>query len=225
MNPFQSHPKDFRQLLIFGAGGFGREVAWLARQRWGSEIDLCFMVDRPEYLADDVHRIPVRLLDDCAAKPDSRCIIALGSPAQRRAAAMACKSRGLSPTVVVHPRVEASDTVSIGSGSVICAGTILTVDIEIGPHVHVNLACTIGHDVKIGGFSTLAPGVHVSGNVNIGEGVSIGTGATIINGDAGNPLLIGDGAVIAAGACVTKSVEPSSLVAGVPAVLKRRPTL
>ena len=51
---------------------------------------------------------------------------------------------------------------------------------------------TIGNDVWIGGHSTILPGV-----------------------------TIGDGAVVAAGAVVTKDVPPRSLVAGNPAVFKK----
>ena len=94
-------------------------------------------------------------------------------------------------------------------------------DIALGEHVHVNIGCSVSHDVRIDDFSTLSPGVHVSGHVKIGRDVFIGTGANIINGSAASPLVIGDGALIAAGACVTKSVEAGSLVAGVPAVRKK----
>ena len=51
----------------------------------------------------------------------------------------------------------------------------------------------IGDDVWIGGHSTILPGV-----------------------------VIGDGAVIAAGSVVTENVEPLTLVAGNPARLKKR---
>ena len=88
--------------------------------------------------------------------------------------------------------------------------------------VHVNLDCTIGHDVKIGAYSTLAPGVHVSGNVHIGEGVYIGTGANIINGTSDKPLIVENGSVIGAGACITASTEANALYVGVPASLKKR---
>lgn len=220
MNPFHVPTPDFERLLIFGAGGFGREVAWLARQCWGSKIDVSFIVDNPKYLVNEVNGNPVRLLDDCALTPHMRYVVAIGDPGQRRRAVAACESHGLSATTLMHPRVEASNSISLGSGSLICAGSILTVDIDIGLHVHINLDCTIGHDVGIGSFSTLSPGVHVSGNVQIGDGVFIGTGANIINGYPDAPLIIANGAVIAAGSCVTKPVEPNAMVAGVPAVRK-----
>ena len=94
-------------------------------------------------------------------------------------------------------------------------------NVSIGAHAHINIGCTVSHDVAIGEFSTLSPGVHVSGHVQIGRDVFIGTGASIINGRAGNPLVIGDGAVVAAGACVTQPVEAGALVAGVPAIRKQ----
>lgn len=221
MNRLHVPDPGFQRLLIFGAGGFGREVAWLAQQCWGRTVDTCFIVDRPEYLVGSVAGLPVRLLDDCTSFADARYVVAVGQPALRNAAVDACEGHGLISTTLVHPRVEASDSVIAGAGSVICAGSILTVDIELGVHVQVNLGCTVGHDTTIGDFSTLAPGVHVSGNVRIGRGVYIGTGATIINGHAGNPLVVGDGAVVAAGACVTRAVEPRAMVAGVPAIRKR----
>lgn len=221
INPFhQPHP-DFRRLYIFGAGGFGRELAWLAEQSWGRELELIFLVDQPEYLSEPVNGIPVQLLDDVVADGASRYVIAVGDAGLRRKSAQKCDLLELKPTQMIHPRAEMSTRIALGEGTVICAGTIITTNVVIGHHVHINLDCTVGHDVRIGDFVTISPGVHVSGNVEIGNDVFIGTGANIINGRAGAPLVIGDGAVIAAGACVTKPVEPGALVAGVPAVRKR----
>jgi acetyltransferase-like isoleucine patch superfamily enzyme len=107
--------------------------------------------------------------------------------------------------------------VQISEGTVICAGCILTTNIRVGPHAQINLDCTIGHDVVLEEFATLAPGVHVSGWVHLGARAYVGTGAVILNGTADAPLVIGDDAVIGAGACVTRSVAPGTTVVGVPA--------
>ena len=53
--------------------------------------------------------------------------------------------------------------------------------------------------------------------IKIGNNVWIGMGSMILKG-----VTIGDGAVIAAGSVVTKNVEPYTMVAGVPAVVKKR---
>jgi sugar O-acyltransferase (sialic acid O-acetyltransferase NeuD family) len=220
-NPHFRVRPDFRLLYIVGAGGFGREVAWLAEQSWGAGVDKVFLVDQQRYLTAPVGGISVKLLADARPSRDTGYVVAIGEPADRRRVVTLCEQFGLSAAVLTHPRAELSQSIEIGAGTVICAGVIATTDITVGRHVHVNLDCTIGHDVRIGDFSTLSPGVHVSGRVHIGESVFIGTGANIIPGESSEPLTIGDGAVVAAGACVTRPVEPGTMVAGVPAVRKR----
>jgi sugar O-acyltransferase (sialic acid O-acetyltransferase NeuD family) len=220
-NPLCATTPDFSTLYVFGAGGSGREVAWLADQCWSGRVRVIHLVDRPEFLLGPVNGRPVELLQDTVASPDARFVVALGDGRLRRTMAAACEDAGLVATSLVHPRVEASSRVEIGAGVVVCAGCVLTTDIRIGRHVQINVGCTVSHDVEIGEAATLSPGVHVSGAVHIGRGVFIGTGASIINGEAQRPLVIGDEAVIAAGACVTGPVDAGALVAGVPAVRKR----
>jgi sugar O-acyltransferase (sialic acid O-acetyltransferase NeuD family) len=219
-HPFHDEAPDFRRLYIFGAGGFGREIAWLVEQLWGGDVERAFLVDHPEYLHGPVNGVPVQLLGE-ADGTSSRFVVAVGNPQARRSITQRCIALGLRPARLVHPRVEMSSHNELGDGTILCAGSIVTTNVSIGEQVHVNLDCTIGHDVRIGEYATLSPGVHVSGNVEIGRDVFIGTGANIINGQTGAPLIIGDGAVIAAGACVTRSVESGALMAGVPAVRKR----
>lgn len=55
------------------------------------------------------------------------------------------------------------------------------------------------------------------GDITIGNDVWIGSGVTIMSG-----VTIGDGSVIAANACVTKDVEPYTIVGGIPAKLIRK---
>lgn len=207
-------------LLIVGAGGFGREIAWLARDIHGSSLKLTFAVEREFYQDGLIDGAPVIPLDDVPAAI-THYVVAVGDPILRQRLARTCEKASLRPTTLVHPSVLNSERVKIGPGSLICAGTILTTNIRIGCHVHVNLACTVGHDAIIGDFATISPGVHVSGNVHVEDGVFIGTGASVINGTSSHPLKIGKNSIVAAGACVTRDVEPNALVAGVPAVRKR----
>lgn len=209
-------------LYVFGCGGFGREVAWLASQIFSEKMALSFLVDRPEYLQPPVNGLPVAMLSDLRPNRESVFVVAIGDPHARRKAAQRCLAAGLDATTLIHPRAEISQWVDIGAGTIICAGCIVTTNVSVGAHVHLNLGCTVGHDVIIGEFTTLSPGVHVSGHVHIGRGVFIGTGANIINGTSETPLVIGDGAVVAAGACVTRSIPSATLVAGVPAMPKKQ---
>jgi len=115
-----------------------------------------------------------------------------------------------------------SKWIEIGEGTVICAGNILTTNIVLGKQVQINLDCTLGHDVVLSDYATLAPGVHVSGCVQIGRRAYIGTGAEILNGTQNDPIVIGDDAVIGAGACVTCSIPSGQTWVGVPAKPVRR---
>lgn len=215
------HAAGVRRLYIFGCGGSGREVAWLAEQAWDDAIEIIFLVDQRQFLRDPVNGHPVQLLGEAECTGEARFVVALGDPALRRKAATACADVGLRAATLIHPGTEMSRWLKIGEGTVVCAASVLTTNINIGAHVQINVSCTVSHDVHIGDFSTLSPGVHVSGHVDIGCDVFVGTNACFINGNADAPLVIGDGAVIAAGACVTQAVEPGALVAGVPALRKR----
>jgi sugar O-acyltransferase (sialic acid O-acetyltransferase NeuD family) len=102
--------------------------------------------------------------------------------------------------------------VELGCGNIICAGTIITVNIKIGNHVIINLDCTVGHDTVINDYVTCAPSVNISGQVEIEEGCDIGTNAAIIQGKK-----IGKWSIIGAGAVVSRDIPPGCTAVGVPA--------
>lgn len=208
-------------IAIYGAGGFAREVAWLV-----SECSLparqyevvCFIDDNPISHGTRVNDVPAMSLEDAYQQfPEARVVAGIGSPQTRQRVIEKCAAMGFGFETIIHPRAERSRWIEIGNGAVICAGSILTTNIVLGQQVQINLDCTIGHDVILGDYTTLAPGVHVSGWVHFGKRVYVGTGANIINGTQEQPLIIEDDAVIGAGACVTKSVATGLTVVGVPA--------
>lgn len=211
--------------LIYGAGGFARELAWLLDTSLTAR-DLQQQGTRPDllaYITDSGTEEPIRGVPvvtpaaALSAHRDAALLIGVGDPKGRRRLAEWGTRHGWTMPPVVADSARLSADVAYGEGAVICAGSVLTCDIRLGRHVHVNLNCTIGHDSVLEDFVTLAPGVHVSGNVHIGEGAYIGTGAAIIHGTSGRPLVIGAGAVVGAQACVVRDVEPGATVVGVPA--------
>jgi len=207
-------------VAIYGAGGFAREVAWLVEACAGTEalrVD-CFIDDDPGAQGSVLNDVPVLSLHEAARRdPRPQVVAGVGDPRLRERLMAQAAQAGMGFTTLIHPRVERSRWLEIGEGTVICAGNILTTNIRIGRHVQINLDCTIGHDVAMGDFATLAPGVHISGCVRIQPYAYVGTGAVVLNGTREKPVVIGEAAVVGAGACVTRSVPPGVTVAGVPA--------
>jgi len=210
-----------QQIIVYGGGGFAREVAWLVQSCTTADINydvVCFVDDDPSLHGRLLNDLPILSLDNARDRFDSALIVmAVGAPKTRESMVRKASNSGFQFATVIHPHVERSKWIEIGTGTVICAGNILTTNITLGAHVQINLDCTIGHDVVMGDYTTLAPGVHISGWVHIGRRVYFGTGANVINGTQDHPLIIADDAVVGAGACVTKSIAAGMTVVGVPA--------
>lgn len=204
-------------VLIYGAGGSARETAFLAED-CGLTV-AAFIDDDEANWGTVLNGIQVVSLSEAVRRFGGAPVtISVGKPSLRQLLAAKAAEAGLQLLAELrHPSVIASRFVELGPGAVLCAGTILTTNIKIGAHAQINLACTISHDVVAGDFLTLTPGVHISGSVRFGDRVYVGTGATFVNGTEDKPLIIGDDAVIGAGACVVRNVAAGTTVVGVPA--------
>lgn len=204
-----------KPLVIIGAGGFGREVAWLVEQlnEESNRYELIGFLD--DDATTTVERYPIiGSTIEWLENPDTRVhvVCAIGDPFVRFRIADLFKSAGVTFATLVHPSVQRSRWVDIGPGSIICAHTILTTNIRIGAHSILNLDCTVGHDTQLGDFASLMPGVHLSGDVACGTGVYFGTGAAIINN-----VSIGEWTIVGAGAVVTADLPSRVVAVGVPA--------
>lgn len=207
-----------KDLIIFGAGGFGREVAWAIDRinKVNPTWNLLGFIDDNEEIQGTVidgNRVLGRS-EDILSFPDAYIVCAVG--ASRTREIIIGNLKRINPHIhfgtVIDPSVAMSDTVSIGEGTIICANNIITVNITIGCHVIINLACTIGHDSVLGDFATLYPTVNVSGMTTIGRATEIGTGTQIIQGKK-----IGDYSVAGAGAVIVSDIKENSLAVGCPA--------
>lgn len=191
------------RVVIYGAGGFGRELVTAAR---GGEV--AFLSDTP---VAAFAGLPVIRLSDVRA--DDEVVIAVADWEARRKLSQRLARFGIlkAPTAIIGHEVE------IGEGSVFCDHTMVTASARIGRHFHCNIYSYVAHDCVIGDFVTFAPRVCCNGNIHIGDGAYIGTGATLKQGNSAKPLIIGEGAVIGMGAVVTKDVPPGAVMVGNPA--------
>ena len=110
-----------------------------------------------------------------------------------------------------------ADIYILKGGKIEIDGSFLNCDVKIRAteSVKIGKGCVISHNVTIIDSDTHCvdvPGHIPTKPVTIGNHVWIGNRAMVLKG-----VTIGDGAIIAAGAVVSKDVPPNTMVAGVPA--------
>ena len=204
-------------ILIYGAGGFARELASMMQDYCDTPYRVACFVDN-DARSHGKMMLDIPVLSEAEAHrqfPEAGVVLGVGTPQKREQ--IAAQLLNFDFPVVIHRNAQVGKTVQLEEGAIVCGNNVLSVDAHIGRHVIINYNCTIGHDASIGDFSALMGSVNVSGHVHVGKRVYIGTGAVIIHGTSDQPLIIGDDAVIGAGAVVTRDVMPGTTVVGVPA--------
>lgn len=189
--------------VLIGAGGFAREI----RAHMNNFSMKCF-VDDKYYKENNDNILPLSQFDETKYQ----ALVAVGDPRDRFDIIQRLPNNTQYFTFIHPSALILGNDVEIGEGSIICAGVIITTNIKIGKHAHLNLQTTIGHDCTIGDYFTTAPGVNISGNCKIYDYVYVGTNAALRQ-----ELTIHSGATIGLNAGVVKHIEDSGIYTGVPA--------
>ncbi len=205
------------KIVIVGAGGFGREVKMLIDQINSIENKYEFLGFYDDGIQKGTvinHHKVLGSIDELSyIDYEINIVLAIGSPDIKRKIVEKLINPLISFPTLIHPSVIIGDEfVSIGKGCIICAGNIITCNIDIKDFIILNLMCTVGHDTVINSFSSFMPSVNISGEVVIYEEVYVGTGAKIIN-----QLEIGKKTIVGAGAVVSKTLPENCTAVGIPA--------
>ncbi len=208
------------EVVIIGAGGHGRELrCWYERAAARQSMPrlVGFLDARRELCGHEVLGLPV--LGDETWLNDRRDVgvmLGLGLPRVRAAVVRRLAPLALTFPSLIDPSAVIGREVHVGRGVVVAANATVTTCVELGDFSLVNFGATVGHDCRVGAFSSVSPGANLSGYTVLQEGVDFGAGAVTIPGRT-----VGQWSVIAAGAVVTKDLPPDMMAAGVPAMVRK----
>jgi len=214
-----------RDLIVFGAGGFAQEVAWVVESMNESlsEIDRWNLLG---YADDDISRAGLTLYgyqvlsNEHVASRDPEKLwfhCAIGRNGAREMVATRLEASGMRAATLIHPSVMRAKFVEVGEGSYVAPGVVLSPMVVIGRHVLVNQRSSVGHDTKLDDFSQICPGAQINASCTIERGAFVGSNASVHQGRR-----IGAAAVVGANAQVIRDVAAKTTVAGVPAQVLSR---
>jgi sugar O-acyltransferase (sialic acid O-acetyltransferase NeuD family) len=206
-------------IVIVGAGGFGREVlAWL-RDAAGLASSSTDPFRVKGFLSQDPHALDNFQLDveilgyipEYTIEENDRFLVAIGDIHDKMDVIGQLQEKGAKFTSFVHPSALVAASAKIGEGVIICPFALVSDHVVVGDHAMLNFYASCGHDSVVGTGCVLSPYATLNGYSVLENEVFLGTHATV----AGRRR-IGHRSKIAANSAAMRDVPPRTFVEGVP---------
>jgi len=208
-----------KEIVIIGAGDFGKEVAWLIEdinRATPSYIVLGFLDDDKSKHGMNINGYEVLgdvlSLEMLNQNHHAVAVIAMQNSKARQQIVEKFDGAFNSWETLIHPSVSISSTSAIGTGCIICSGTNVSVNSTIGDQCLLNISSTIENDCIVGNYASIMSGSIVGSHSKIGDYACLGSNCTILADTS-----IGENSVVYPGSVVTEDVGEESAVLGVPA--------
>lgn len=206
-----------KNLVIIGAGGFGREVYTWALQTIQSGAPWAikgFLDDKSGTLEGYKYDVPhLNTVADYVPQQKDVFLCAVGEPKQKKRCCSIIEGKGGIFATLIHPTAVIGLNTKIGAGSIIGPLTQLSCEILLGKSVCFGTHSNTGHDTIIGDYCQISGACEINGNAVLEEGVFLGSHATILP-----KAHVGAWAFVGAGSVVLRRVMPGAKVFGNPAV-------
>ena len=213
-------PISQQDVVIIGAGGFGREVLETIQQTKEFRV-LGFLDDNTKLSKCNGYKIIGKI--NWLHRRDKYLaplgvVICIGDPKTRELIVSKIrKIKNIWFPKIIHPSVYVPKSTIIEDGVIIQNNCYISCNVKIKEFAHINCLSIIGHDSIIGHFVTLSPGSKIMGNVILGDRVFFGVNASTTRG-----IKIDDDSIIGGASFVLDNVPKKSCYYGSPATFKRK---
>jgi sugar O-acyltransferase (sialic acid O-acetyltransferase NeuD family) len=205
-------------IVIVGAGGFGREVYHWARPLFESHnYRFKGLIDdkpSPKDASEDYLKVLGTIRsgeNQYKITETDRFVYAIGNIDIRKEILTELKGNGAEFITLIHPTAIIAETARIGEGVVVCPFALISDRAIISDFAMINFYASCAHDSVVGKYSILSPYATMNGHSELEEEVLLGTHATVTA-----QAKIGAGSKINANSVAMNSVPPNSFVYGVP---------
>lgn len=194
-----------KDIAIYGAGGYGREVACLLNRindvipTWNL---IGFFDDNASLKGQMISHFGQCLggINELNSYDKELCVaVAIGNPKVTRIVVEKISNPLIAFPNIFHPSTKWADksTFEIGIGNIIQGGCFFSCDVKIGSFNTLNGSVVFGHDDVVGSYNTFMPAIRVSGEVSIGNENFFGVGSIILQQlKIGNNVRLGAGGVL-----------------------------
>ena len=201
-----------KNILIVGAGGFGREVFFWAKDTFSSlSYNLKGFIVSTLYSNSSNLLLPIFKEETYSININDYFLLAIGNPDIKKKAYDSLYLKGANFISLIHPSSIVLPTAKIGNGVIICPNSIISDNVILEDFTLINLNVTIGHDAVIKSFSTLSPHVSIGGKSTVGSLCLIGSNASV-----SPKIILGDKSRVTANSFVSHNTSIGSLIIGVP---------
>jgi len=208
-----------KDIVIFGAGGLGREVACLLKRINAVEPTwnlLGFYDDGVTAGSKNEYGTVLGATDSLLAVASPLAVaVAIGSPKTVKTIVERLQANPhLEFPNLISPEFSISDPDNyiIGMGNIIQRNCTISCNVTIGDFNIFNTGIGLGHDAKVGNYNSFMPGVKISGEVTIGDANFFGVGSIVLQ-----QLSVGDGIRLGAGSVLMRKAKDNTLYMGNPA--------
>lgn len=208
-----------KDIAIYGAGGFGREVACLIKRinETKPTWNLLGFFDDNDALkgtSNEYGKILGGLNELNMWDKELSVAIGIGSPKAVHSVVNKITNSKIDYPNLLDPTVIIADieNYKLGRGNVFAANCIISIAVTVGDFNTFNNNTVLGHDDEIGSFNSFMPNVNISGGVRIGDRNFLGVKSTVLQ-----YLKIGNDTTVGGNALIIRNTQDGYLYMGIPA--------